>query len=111
MHHSAKRFDWEKLLYKTVKMLLIISGVYFVLQGIISPVGENIVTVGFKATFQVATLLYPGAKILKNLFILSKGEHPPKWIMQKVYNFQANGDLKAFLTTEIDEKNISKTED
>ena len=92
------RFDWEVLFIKTIKMILIISGVYVVLEGIVSPIGDNVVTDGFIASFQVATLLYPGSKILKNAFIWSDGEHPPKWIMQKIYNFQENGDLKEFLS-------------
>lgn len=105
VHFINDRFQWEEFLTKTVKMLAIIAAVYFVLQGIISPVRDNIITEGFKASFKIATLLYPGSKILKNVFIWSKGEHPPKWIMQKVYNFQENGDLKAFLHSEYDKNN------
>lgn len=92
------KFDWETFFIKTIKMILIISGVYVILEGIVSPIGDNMVTDGFIASFQVATLLYPGSKILKNAFIWSDGEHPPKWIMQKIYNFQENGDLKQFLS-------------
>lgn len=97
VHLINKRFHWETFFIKTLKMVAIISGVYFVLEGIISPLGINPVTSGFKAAFQVATLLYPGSKILKNFFIWSDGEHPPKYIMERIYNFQENGDLKAFL--------------
>jgi hypothetical protein len=96
-HFVRKDFNWETFLTKTMKMVLIISGVYFVLELIISPIGDNSITDGFRSTIQVSTLLWPGGKILKNFFIWSGGEHPPKWVMQKLYNFQKNGDLNAFL--------------
>lgn len=97
VHLMNNRFRWETFFLKTLKMVVIITGVYFVLEGIISPLGSNPVTTGFKAAFQVATLLYPGSKILKNFYIWSDGEHPPKYIMERVYNFQENGDLKEFM--------------
>ncbi len=99
-HKIKGDFNWEKFLVKTLKMTGIICFTYIVLEGLVSPIGNNVITDGLIASFQVATLLYPGAKILKNIFIWSDGEHPPKWIMQKVYNFKENGDLKAFLNQE-----------
>lgn len=51
----------------------------------------------FRVVLQMTTLIYPLSKILKNIFIISKGEHPPEWIMKRIYNFQENGDLSAFL--------------
>lgn len=103
VHQIQKTFQWEIFLVKTMKMICIITGVYFVLEGIVSPIGDNAVKLGFIATFQVSTLLYPGSKILKNLFIWSGGEHPPRWMMEKVYNFQKDGNLKKFLDTENNE--------
>jgi len=96
-HFVRKDFNWEIFLIKTMKMVLIIAGVYFVLELVISPIGDNRITDGFRSAIQVSTLLWPGGKILKNFFIWSGGEHPPKWVMEKVYNFQKNGDLNAFL--------------
>ncbi len=96
-HFVRKDFNWEVFLTKTMKMVLIISGVYFILELMISPIGDNTITDGFRSTIQVSTLLWPGGKILKNFFIWSDGEHPPKWVMEKLYNFQKNGDLNAFL--------------
>ncbi len=106
-HQIKGDFSWELLLIKTIKMASIIVLTYIILEGMVSPMGNNAISEGLIAAFQVATLLYPGAKILLNIFIWSDGEHPPKWIMQKVYNFKKNGDLQAFLNdkapTEIDE--------
>jgi len=98
MHWKSRTFSMKLLLQKTVEMIMVVGIVYLVLELILKVAGENVITSSFQATLQVATLLYPGGKILKNIFILSEGEHPPKWLMQKIYNFQNNGDLKEFMS-------------
>lgn len=98
MHFKKRDFDWFTLLYKTVIMIVVVLVTYFVLEIIINFAGEGLIVNGFRAALQIATLLYPGAKVLKHIFILSDGEHPPKWIMHKVYNFRENGDLNAFVS-------------
>ncbi|MCG9970979.1 hypothetical protein [Christiangramia crocea] len=97
MHFKTGQFKWEKLLVKTITMVIVIGVTYIVLEVIISFAGEGMIVTGFRAALQIATLLYPGAKILKHVFVLSNGEYPPEWIMRKIYNFQENGDLKEFL--------------
>lgn len=99
MHFRKGAFKWESLLIKTIKVIAVIGLTYITLEMIISFAGDGIIIQGFRAVLQVATLLYPGAKILKNVFILSNGEYPPEWLMKKIYNFQQNGDLKEFLVT------------
>lgn len=99
IHVKKGDFKWKKFITKSISMVIVINITYIVLELILGRAGENFIVEGFRAALQVATLLYPGSKILKNIFILSNGEHPPKWVMQKIYNFQENGDLKQFLTT------------
>ncbi len=94
VHQKKGDFDWQLLLRKTNKMVIVLLVSYFTLEVLISIVGENFVVDGFRIAIQVSTLLYPGSKILKNIFILSEGEHPPEWVMRKVYKFQENGDLQ-----------------
>lgn len=91
-------FDWGELLLKTSRMILVIGLTYFVLEAMITIAGEGMIINGFRASVQVATLLYPGMKLIKASFILSNGEHPPKWLMEKLYNFNKNGDLRQFLS-------------
>lgn len=98
MHFKKGNFSWRQFISRTISMIVVINITYIVLELIIGRAGNNVIVDGFRAALQVATLLYPGAKILKNIFILSSGEHPPKWIMEKIYNFQENGDLNEFLT-------------
>lgn len=97
-HQARGDFKWETWFIQTGKMVGIITITYIVLEGIVSPIKIESIRSSSIAVFQVATLLYPGSKILKNIFIWSNGEHPPKWFMQRVYNFKQNGDLKAFLS-------------
>jgi hypothetical protein len=97
MHKRKGDFEWEKLLFKTIKMTILSLVVYTVIEIVISQAGDYGLVTAFRAALQVGTLLYPGTKILKNVYILSKGEYPPTWIMMKVYNFQESGDLKEFL--------------
>ncbi len=99
MHYKnpAKKFDWGELLIKTMLILVVVLVTYFVLEIVISFAGDGLIIDGFRASLQIATLLYPGSKILKNVFILSNGQFPPKYIMDKVYKFQEDGDLAQFL--------------
>lgn len=105
VYRRKKEFDWKTLLMKTNEMMVILILSYFTLEIILSVAGESDIVTAFRISIQVSTLLYPGSKILKNLFIFSKGKYPPKWLMTKVYNFQENGDLQAFLKTSIPEAN------
>ena len=99
MHFMKGHFKWEALIVKTIKMVVVVGVTYAVLEMTIRFAGDGFLIQGFRAAIQVATLLYPAAKIMKQVFVLSNGEHPPQWIMQKLYNFQENGDLKEFLDT------------
>lgn len=110
MHIKRKTFEWFELIKKTMTMVVAVMLTYFILELVLQVAGHNIVTEGFRATLQVATLLYPGSKILKNIFIFTNGEHPPQWMMEKIYNFQKNGDLSAFLKTKKDEENTPLNE-
>lgn len=97
MNFKKKTFSWLVLIVKTGAMILVTFVTYMILELILIVAGSNILTEGFRAALQVATLLYPASKILKNIFILSNGEYPPEWVMKKLHDFQKNGDLSEFL--------------
>lgn len=110
MHFKKKSFKWKDFIVKSVTMIVVINITYIVLELILGRAGDNVIVDGFRAALQVATLLYPGSKILKNIFILSNGEHPPKWIMERIYNFQENGDLSELFKSEKQEEDQSESE-
>lgn len=103
MHHRKGDFDWKKLLRKTNQMLLVLFLSYFTLEVLLTIAGKNVVVEFFRIAVQVSTLLYPGSKILKNIFILSDGQHPPKWVMEKIYNFKETGDLHKLFETKTEQ--------
>ena len=75
-------------------MIAVLIVVYFLLEMLRLTMGENVIGEGFRSVIQVSTLLYPSSKALKNLYILSNKQFPPKFIMERLYKFEQTGDLK-----------------
>lgn len=95
-HFYAGTFDIRKFLVKNAEMLFIIAVVYISLSLLSIPLDESEIGVLFKRAIQLATLLYPVSKILKNSFILTNGKFPPKFVMKALYNYEREGKLKDF---------------
>lgn len=114
MHWKDKKvdaFSWTTLAIKTFRICAIMVIAYVPLELILSIIGKNLVTDNLRIALQIATLLFPGEKILKNVFILSKGQHPPKWIMDKIYDFKEHGDLQQFIDSKKEEDEDIDLED
>jgi hypothetical protein len=104
-HHIGKKgFSWWELLKKTGLMFLVLLAVYTVLEMILKIAKENIVTETFRVALQVSTLMYPGSKLFKSVFILTKGEYPPEWIMARFYKFNKDGDLLDLFNKKAEDK-------
>ncbi|EHQ41550.1 hypothetical protein [Myroides odoratus] len=95
-HLRNKSFSWWDFLVRNAFMILAVSVVYIMLEMLRYTAGDNLVGEAFKVLIQITTLLYPTSKVLKNIHILSRGKYPPEFIMKKLYDFEKNGDLKAF---------------
>lgn len=93
-HLKMKSFSWELFIKRNSLMIAVLIVVYFLLEMLRLTMGENIVGEGFRSVIQVSTLLYPSSKALKNLYILSNKQFPPKFIMERLYKFEQTGDLK-----------------
>jgi hypothetical protein len=93
-HLKMNTFSWGEFLFKNCKMAAILILSYTMLEMIAITAGENIVADGFRTVIQVSTLLWPGSKFLKNLYILSNKQFPPAFIMERLYNFEKTGNLK-----------------
>ncbi|WP_418360182.1 hypothetical protein [Sphingobacterium detergens] len=106
-HLNRGSFNFKNFLIKNIEMIGVVVVVYFMLEMLRYTAGDNIVGESFRIFIQILTLLYPTSKVFKNIFILTKGKHPPKFIMMKLYNFEKNGDLSEFFKTQKDEKNIT----
>lgn len=104
-HHKTNTFNWSTFFKKTSLMLLVVSVVYVLLSIVGKFAGDSIVSEGFQILVQVMTLFYPASKALKSIFVLSDGDYPPKWIMNKVYNFEEKGNIKDLFDTDKNEEN------
>jgi hypothetical protein len=95
-HKKAGSFSWELFLKRNSVMILVIIVVYTLLEQLRLTAGENWAGETFRIVIQMATLLYPTSKVLKNMYILSDRQHPPAFIMDRLYNFEKNGNLGEF---------------
>ena len=96
-HWKNKTFRFKTMLWKNIEMCLIILVTYPILEGLYSITGQNIAGEVFKWAIQICTILYPGSKVLKNIHILSNKKYPPQFLMDRIFNFEKNGDVKELL--------------
>lgn len=92
-HLKFKTFNFEDFFWKNIMMILSIIVVYTCLEMLRMCAPTSFVTEYFSALIQITTLLYPISKILKNIYFLTDKKHPPKYIMDKLYNFEKTGRL------------------
>lgn len=92
-HCKMGSFSIEEFIFKNIKMAAILILSYTMLEMIAITAGQNILADGYRTVIQVSTLLWPGGKILKNLYILSNKQFPPAFIMERLYNFEKTGNL------------------
>lgn len=95
-HWMKGTFDLGKMLWKNLEMLVVVTGVYLLLGALSTPLGESVAGLAFKKTIEFITILYPVSKSLRNLFILTGGKHPPKFVIQALYQYEKDGKLKDF---------------
>lgn len=103
-HNKMNTFSWKELLKKNSEMWLVLIVVYALLEMLRLTAGNNFVGEYFKILIQVMTLLYPVSKALKNIYILSNKQFPPSFIMDKIYSFEKDGNIKELFDTDKNEK-------
>lgn len=92
-HHKMRTFSYREFIIKNSLMVLVLILGYSMLEMLRITFGDNMLAEGFKTVIRVSTLLYPMSKSLKNLYILSNKQFPPKFIMEKLYNFEKSGNI------------------
>ena len=110
-HVKLKTFDIGEFFKSTLITIAVIFAVYFSLDKLGKSIPEGFLEIGFASTVQVMTLLFPISKIARNGFILTNGGFPPEFLIKALYNYQKDGNLKAFLefqnTKKENEENIT----
>lgn len=97
-HMKKGTFDWKLFFIKNGEMGVLLIITYVMLDMLRITAGDNFAGEAFRVLIQVMTLFYPTSKVIKNVYIISKGKYPAKWVMEKLYNFEKNGDLNEFFT-------------
>lgn len=98
-HFKKGTFQFKPFIFKNLEMCFVVVVVYMMLEMLRYTAGDNLAGEIFRILIQITTLLYPTSKVMKNVFIITKGKYPPKFIMDKLYNFEKNGDLNDFFKT------------
>ena len=91
-HNKENSISWEKFFAKNMQMWIIILLTYPLLEMLKILAGDNIISEVFTIVIQVSTILYPGSKLLKNIYIISNRQFPPKFIMERLFKFEKTGN-------------------
>ena len=116
-HFKTGTFDIKDFLVGNTMMIFVISVSYISLAILSIPLDESEIGKMFKMSVQLMTLFYPVSKIVKNVFVLTRGKYPPQFVMKALYNYEREGKLKDFFdeinqgVTHINSDNEQKTED
>lgn len=97
VHKINGTFKFKTLLWKNIEMCFIILLTYPILEGINKLTGDNVAGNVFQWVIQISTILYPGSKAIKNIYIWSNGRYPPEFIMERLYNFEKTGDIETIV--------------
>jgi hypothetical protein len=92
-HIKMKTFSWKLFFTRNSEMFLVVIIVYALLEMLRNTAGNNLIGESFKVVIQLTTLLYPISKALKNIYILTQKKYPPAFIMERIYNFEKNGNV------------------
>lgn len=96
-HKKLKTTDIGEFALSTLITIVVVFGVYFSLDQLNNSIPEGFLSVGFSSSVQILTLLFPIAKIMRNSFILTNGKFPPEFFIEKLYNYERDGNIKSFL--------------
>lgn len=96
-HMKMRTLSIKEFITSTFTMLAMILGVYLILRAFGNVMGHNIIGDTYMRVIEFITLLYPGSKVLQNVFILSNGKHPPLFVMKALYAYQKDGKVQQFI--------------
>ena len=95
-HFKTGTFDIKDFLVGNTMMIFVISVSYISLAILSIPLDESGIGKMFKMSVQLMTLFYPVSKIVKNVFVLTRGKYPSQFVMKALYNYEREGKLKDF---------------
>lgn len=96
-HKKLKTLDIGEFSLSTLITIVVVFGVYFSLDQLSNSIPDGFISNGFSSSVQILTLLFPIAKIMRNSYILTNGKFPPEFLIEKLYNYERDGNIKTFL--------------
>lgn len=110
-HLKNGTWNFPDFFKKNGIMIFAVCTMYMLLEQLRYTIGDNIAGEIVKATIQAMCLMYPTSKVAKNFFILTNGQFPPPFLMDKIEIFVKTGDLREFFDTlKKDKENDQKQE-
>ena len=109
-HIKLETFDLGEFFKSTLVTIAVIFSVYFSLDVLGNSIPDGFLEIGFASSVQMMTLLFPISKILRNSFVLTNGKFPPSVLIEKLYNYEKDGNLKNFLEFLNKNENETNTE-
>lgn len=107
-HFKSGSFSARLFFWRNAEMAFICFISYIMMDIVRQIAGDNLAGEVFGKFVQISTVLYPISKIMKNIFIISRGKHPPEFVMRRLYNFEKNGDLSGLFKTDGTEEGSEK---
>lgn len=98
-HMKMRTLSIKEFILSTFTMLAMVLGVYLILRAFGNVMGHNVIGDTYMRVIEFITLLYPGSKVLQNIFILTNGKHPPLFVMKALYSYQKDGKIQQFIST------------
>lgn len=98
-HMKMRTLSIKEFIISTFTMLAMVLGVYLILRAFGNVMGHNVIGDTYMRMIEFITLLYPGSKVLQNIFILTNGKHPPLFVMKALYSYQKDGKIQQFIST------------
>lgn len=95
-HFWNRSWNFPDFFKKNGIMIFAVCTMYMLLEQLRYTIGDNIAGDFVKATIQGMCLMYPTSKVAKNFFIMTNGQFPPKFLMDRIEGFVKNGDLRDF---------------
>lgn len=102
-HIKMNTFSWREFFKRNIAVFINVITVYILLEMLRLTAGSGFIGETFKVLIQITTLLYPTSKALKNIYVLNNKKFPPAFMMDRIYNFEKNGNIKDLFNQE--EKN------
>ena len=100
-HFIKHSFDFKELILGLLKKAFIVLGAIYLYNGFGAIITEeSLVKTYFIISLRVGVFMYPSMSAFANMYIISGEKFPPKSIMERLHDFEDNGNIKDLINTD-----------